>query len=525
MSDAIRDYLVPNGADLAGVLADLHRHQPLAEGPWLSREQRFFDSFDWRLYRAGATLALCLDTEGARLLWQDLDGEGPPLAQGLGPPWQGAPGLAADLPAGPVAERLAPALGVRRLLPTITILGREQTLYVAGDGGRPLVRLLVVVGEFREPTRGRSGPLAARLRLEGLPGHAAEADALAAVLHKDLALQRARTSPFTEALAAAGRRPGDYSTKLDFRLDPEARADESAKAILRDLLATIEANIEGAKTHLDPEFLHDLRVATRRTRSALGQIRGVFPPERVAHGKARFAWLQQATGEARDLDVYRLALGDYLAALPPALRPHLAPLEDHLIARHREAQRRLTEALESAEFHTLIDDWRAFLAAPATTHDAPVNAARPIKAEADASLWRLYRRVRDEGRAIGPDSPPADLHELRKSAKKLRYLMEFFRRLYPKDEIAPLIKLTKALLDNLGLFQDLAVQGRFLREAARRMAADGEADTDTLLAMGALIGSLLQRGQGAREAFGETFARFDTAGHRATFRRLFKPAG
>ncbi|AGA90405.1 hypothetical protein Thimo_1627 [Thioflavicoccus mobilis 8321] len=520
MSQTIREFLVPHGADLTGVLATLHQRQPLEEGPWLTCEQRFFDSFDWRLFNASASFALCLDTEGSRLLWEDLAGEEPPLVQD----WAGTPGLVADLPEGPVRERLAPILGVRRLLPVITIVSREQTLYLTGDGGQPCARLLVIVSEFREPTRGRTGPMAARLRLATRPEHTAEADALAADLHEGLELQRARMSIYTEALAAAGRRPGDYSSKLDFALTPDARADASVKTILGDLLKTIEANVEGAKAHLDPEFLHDLRVATRRTRSGLGQIKGIFPPELVTHYKARFAWLQQATGPARDLDVYRQGFGGYLAALPPALRPHLAPLEAYLVAQHRGAQCQVTEVLGSAEFRELIDAWRTFLAAPVPTHDAPASAERPVKAVADANLWRLYRQVRDEGRAIGPDAPPPELHELRKSCKKLRYLMEFFRRLYPTDEIAPLIKLTKVLLDNLGLFQDFAVQGQFLHEAALRMTADGSADTDTLLAMGALIASLLQRQEAAREAFDETFARFDTAGHRAAFRRLFKPA-
>ncbi len=105
----------------------------------------------------------------------------------------------------------------------------------------------------------------------------------------------------------------------------------------------------------------------------------------------------------------------------------------------------------------------------------------------------MYRRVRKEGRAISPDSPAEDLHELRKSCKKLRYLLEFFSSLYPKKQVGALIKLLKVLLDNLGKFQDLAVQGDHLREMAQTMRDEGVAATDTLLAMGVLVGESVQQ--------------------------------
>jgi hypothetical protein len=55
------------------------------------------------------------------------------------------------------------------------------------------------------------------------------------------------------------------------------RADESVLRILRRLFWTLESNVEGVigDDHID--FLHDLRVANRRTRTLLSQIKGVVP--------------------------------------------------------------------------------------------------------------------------------------------------------------------------------------------------------------------------------------------------------
>ena len=46
-------------------------------------------------------------------------------------------------------------------------------------------------------------------------------------------------------------------------------AAEAAATILLRLLDTVEANVAGVLADIDTEFLHDLRVSVRRTRSAL----------------------------------------------------------------------------------------------------------------------------------------------------------------------------------------------------------------------------------------------------------------
>ena len=183
----------------------------------------------------------------------------------------------------------------------------------------------------------------------------------------------------------------------------------------------------------------------------------------------------------------------------------------------------MVQKLESSRFSNLRRDWRAFLEAPVPERSALPNATRRTKDVADERIWSMYRRVRKEGRAITPDSPAEDLHELRKSAKKLRYLVEFFDNLYPKKDSRNLVKQFKVLLDNLGNFQDLAVQADHLREMAVRMREEDHAPTDTLLTMGVLVGDLLDHQQQARAKFAEIFTAFDGEENRALFKRLFAP--
>jgi CHAD domain-containing protein len=519
MSEISQEYLIPDGTSSKDIKELIRARRHFSEERVQDVTKRFLDSFDWGVYLSGASVEERLGAGRHLLLWHDLRADTPPCEQTI----EDAPGFARDLPDGPVRRRLEPILGVRRLLPLLEVHGRVQTLRLLNDDEKTVARLLLEENRFRDPDRAREGPLAVRLRLLPVRGYETCLRETAEMLGRDLGLEPARTTVLPEALAAAGRRPGDYSSKLDFHLDPDERADATTKQILLGLLDTLEANIDGTKANLDSEFLHDLRVATRRTRSALTQIKGVFAPELVEDYKARFAWLQKITGPVRDLDVYLLDFGEYRRSLPAPLRPHLDPMRDFLESHYDATHKRMVRSLGSAKLKGLIKSWRAFLEAPVPERSAVPNAMRSSKEVADARIWSMYRRVRKEGRAIEPDSPAEELHELRKSCKKLRYLLEFFSSLYPKKQAGALIKMLKVLLDNLGRFQDLAVQADHLGEIAHQMRVEKCATTDTLLAMGVLVGDLFDRQQKARVEFAGIFAGFDTDETGAIFRALFAP--
>ena len=513
------NYWVLDPAGIASIAPLVQGRWRLTEGPAETLNRTYLDTFDWSVYLAGATLEWRSAAPPPVLIWSDLGHADQPLVQVASL----EPGFPGDLPPGPVRARLIEIAALRRLLPIMGIHTRIRHLNLCNHHGETVARLGIEESSFQDPRGGSTGDLRARLRILPVRGHAREAEALQDALAGASGLEPADSPLLLEALAAAGRRPADYSSKLDYSLDPEIRADHATREILLGLLTTLEANLDGARANLDAEFLHDLRVATRRTRAALGQVRGVFPEDQVAHFKEEFAWLQLVTGPVRDLDVYLLAFDGYQQGLPAPLGADLEPLRDFLHSRYACEQDLLVQALGSDRFTRLRTDWRAFLEAPVAASATP-NGARPIKDVADRRIWVLARRVRREGRGIRPDSPPQVLHELRKSCKKLRYLIEFFQSLYPKEQSRALITLMKVLLDNLGGYQDLAVQSVHLRDLAQRMVDADQAPTATLLAMGALIGNLLARQQQAREAFDQVFAGFQDEANQRAFRNLFRPS-
>ena len=527
MTTPCSDLVVPDDLALDQMRLRLEAHMKVAEGGSEQLTRTYWDSFDWRVHAAGGLLSqesVVTSVKGQEcssiLVWRDLDNGEERCRERL----TRDPGMTADLPPGALRDALVPVLEMRTLLPLVSIHSQVTTLNLLNEDDKTVVRLQFTDNRFTSPDNELEGPVGKRLCLVPVRGYAEEFDQVSALLSGELGLSRASGRQFEEALAAVGRTPEDYSSKLRFRLDPSERADAATKHIVQGLLNTLKANIDGTRANLDSEFLHDLRVACRRTRSALTQIKGVFPQEIVDNYKQRFAWLQQVTGPVRDLDVYLLEFDGYQLSLPERMRSHLEPVRDFLESHYQEEQQAMVRKLKSPPFNKLLRDWQRFIEAPVPTNPGIANAPIPVRELADARIWKMLRRVRKEGRAIQADSHSEELHELRKSCKKLRYLMEFFQSLYPGHEIKGLIKTLKVLLDNLGNFQDLAVQADKLRDMAVQMAKAKQADVDTLLAMGTLVGGLLERQQRARVEFAEIFAGFDSKPNRELYRDLFKSA-
>jgi CHAD domain-containing protein len=305
--------------------------------------------------------------------------------------------------------------------------------------------------------------------------------------------------------------------------EPALRGDMATKAILSRLLDELVANEAGVLQNENPECLHDFRIAVRRTRSALGQIKGVFPDRALQRFIPRFAWLGTITSPPRDLDVYLLGFDELKAGLPAMFQDSIEPLRGFLENRCDLAHGELTRQIHSARYRALLADWKKFLAAPCPKNPHPPHALTPIKEISDERIWKLFRRVLKQGKSIHPDTPADNVHELRKTCKKLRYLLEFFSDLYPGEEIGRPIKQLKKLQNYLGDFQDVHARIAMLQGISPAMRKDTRVPTEALLAMGGLLAALDDRQSRLREEFSLHFKPFANAHNRERFSKLFKP--
>lgn len=305
-------------------------------------------------------------------------------------------------------------------------------------------------------------------------------------------------------------------------LEPAVRADAAAKRLLVCLSSELEGRQADFLAGQGGESLHDFRVAVRRTRTLLGQLKHVFPAPRVRRYADGFAELGQLTTPCRDWEVYLQSFGALAQGLPPELYAALDPLRSMLADRHGQEQRRVVLHLSSPVHRLFLEQWRSFLAAPLPRSSRLRCAAQPVAAVAGRRIWKLYRRVVQQGEALGPESSPAEWHELRKSCKKLRYLMEFFYSLYPAGPHGKLIAILKALQDELGTSQDCHVQAQALLELGSTPRIK-RAPPATLMAMGALVVRLERNAAKARAAFQRRFARLASAKVRERFAELYAP--
>jgi CHAD domain-containing protein len=433
----------------------------------------------------------------------------------------GDPAFPADLPPGALRDDLAAVLSVRCLLPLVTLNTRVRTVAILDDEEKTTVRLHIESGSGSVPEAGEICQLEPRVRIDPVRGYGAERVRVAGFLREECGLAPDARGELECALQPFGRSPGDYTSKFQLALDPEMPARDAARAIHLTLLETMLRNEVGTRRDLDSEFLHDFRVAIRRTRSALTQIPGVYPGQDVDHFKEEFRWLGAETGPTRDLDVYLLKMDGYKAALPEEVRADLKPLEEFLGRKQKLVHDRLVAVLDSGRYRRLVEEWRRFLTEEPAGALLAHNAERPVRAVASERIQRVHRRMVQRGRAIEDDTPAEALHDLRIRAKKLRYLLEFFRSLYPERAVEHLVAELKRLQDNLGDFNDYQVQIRSLQGFAAEMAAEGSAPVRTQLAMGRLLAQL-EAGQSAeRKRFAKRFERFASRQNRRSFARLF----
>ena len=204
--------------------------------------------------------------------------------------------------------------------------------------------------------------------------------------------------------------------------------------MLANLRDAMVANWDGTVADIDPEFLHDLRVAVRRTRVVLANAERVLPEEVRQRAREDFAWIGEISGTARDLDVYQIEWPDYTAALDATATEALraaarAPRRASAQAAHAE----LSAQLSSARATEVVDSVERLARPPGRRRHARRPQRRSFGEDRPAADSPCPQGMVDRGRTITPATPAETVHELRKDAKKLRYLIECFGGLYDKS--------------------------------------------------------------------------------------------
>lgn len=289
------------------------------------------------------------------------------------------------------------------------------------------------------------------------------------------------------------------------QLDPHAPAVDGVCTVLDELAARIAAFVPGALDGEDPEDLHQLRVAIRASRAVLAEMKSVVGGPVVLHARQELAWLGRITGPARDLDVLAEAWPSYAGAV--GLDDGAIEQVRAVLRERRDAARvALVDGLGSERTHEFIDGWVAALADPTAGLEGR-RAERTLGRVVARRVVASHGRLLEHGRRIGPASIPAELHELRKDAKSVRYLVDRFAPVFEERARRKYAKRLRALQRVLGDHQDADVHA----DAMHEIAADARIDPDVAFALGRVHERLVHQRHSARADFGARFEVFDSA--------------
>ncbi|MEU0789764.1 CHAD domain-containing protein [Amycolatopsis sp. NPDC005961] len=289
-------------------------------------------------------------------------------------------------------------------------------------------------------------------------------------------------------------------------LPVEARpADPAAHHVRAKLDREIRALLAyepGTRSGADPEDLHQMRVALRRMRSVL-KLSGALVGDGAEPVRAELGWLGQSLGEVRDYDVLIGHLREVIADFEVRDQAAGRRLVSRFVTERATAKRRLTRALSSARYSTLLRevslltrDREAAAEVAERSHDLVAGLAKP------------HRKLAKAVRALPADPPDDDLHALRIHGKKLRYAAELAQTSAKKKRakrIKQLIKATRNFQTVLGDHQDAVIAAERMRTVLD--TADGE--------VGFVAGRIAERELGrraeARAAWRASWAAVDDA--------------
>lgn len=458
------------------------------------------DTFDGRVRHASACLTRAGMEGASTVKWQTLAGSDRFAIQMTRPV-----SFAWDLPDGPLKKEVAPIVGPRRLLAQAEAEEEGSVLDMLDDRGKAVARLRIASGQARLPTAQNDWrPWPAMLTLTALRGYDDEYERLVPVIASRPGIQQCPEGPVATILRQVGAsEPRDLSSPR-LALEPAVRADVGARQIHLALLEILAANEPGVRGNVDSEFLHDFRVAIRRARSLLGQIRGVFPTDVVEHFAGEFSWIGRLTGSPRDIDVLVLALreqdGEFDADDVNALVAFLGSTQQ------REYER-LIEALDSARYRQLLADWKAFLESPIPSAPQAEYAHDPLATAVARRARRLSKRIARKARTIDKRTAAGRIHEIRIDAKKLRYLVDAASACYRPADVKCILGALKKVQRALGDFNDAHVQEALLVDCARAICANG-GPSGALLTLGRLAERCRQRREHLRDEVGGRLSRF-----------------
>ncbi|WP_329187901.1 CYTH and CHAD domain-containing protein [Actinacidiphila glaucinigra] len=380
----------------------------------------------------------------------------------------------------PLLAEVAAIVRDRDLVPVVRLRNTRKRVHLVDDTGAPLVEIAHDHVRATVLDHGDGAESAwNEVETELLDGDTALLDALEKRL-RTAGLRRSKSPSklaraLGDRLTAAPRPPGLPSTT--------GTAGDIALAYVHEQVAAIIA-WDPAVRRDEPDSVHQMRVSTRRLRSAFKSFRRELDRAVTDPIGDELKWLAAVLGLERDREVLAERLRDRLAELPEEL------VTEALTARiagdapvHEGARKELLRELGGGRYFRLLDTLESLLTDPPLLDGASAPAARAVAKAVARDHKRLRRRV-EPALAMEPGHErDIVLHDARKAAKRARYSGEAAQAVPALRKPAKKhTKRMKAVQQLLGEHQDSVI----CRDAVLRFASDAREAGEDTFAYGAL---------------------------------------
>ncbi|MFD3657197.1 CHAD domain-containing protein [Streptomyces sp. NPDC058620] len=446
----------------------------------------YYDTADFRL--AAGSLTLRRRTGGADEGWHLKLPVAPGIRDEIRAP------LADALPDG-LAGLLRSRVRQADVVPVVRLLSARDVHHLVDADGALLAELSVDEVLAERLTEEGRGTTAAWTEIEvelADDGDPAFLDAVERRLRKAGVQPSASASKLARALTETGpsakrhpaKKPKTAKTaKKESKQQPPTAGDH-VLAYARAQIEAVVAHDPAVRREL-PDSVHQMRVATRRLRSAFRTYRKILDRTVTDTLGEELKWLAAELGVDRDQEVLEARLRARTDDLPRTLL--LGPVGSRLriwsVARHTSTRRRIAAVLDGKRYLALLDSLDAFLADPPLL---PGAAREPGEALPRAVLKDYKRLATRVGHAL--EQPPGEgrdlaMHEARKAAKRARYAGEAARPALGKPA-KRFAKRMQAVQKVLGDHQDSVLA----RDALGTLAVQAHAAGETAFTWGLLYG-------------------------------------
>jgi len=211
----------------------------------------------------------------------------------------------------------------------------------------------------------------------------------------------------------------------------------------------------------EDESLHQLRIAARRSIVLMDEFRFVSKSGQIHLHRKALKKMIDVSNRKRDLDVMR----NYVHSLGKAYdAAALQQLNGYLREMQMQADRKLFLYLQSVEYSKDLESWKVYLE-KVSKNDCTAEGEAEIRSLSKKVIYERFSVIKKEIMSLDKKKRKRmkDLHALRISYKKLRYLLETFSSLYKKHELRSLLKQMKRIQNLLGHLHDNYQQKEILK--------------------------------------------------------------